>query len=103
MRQSPVRSHAKCSSSATLEQIIDEIRKRGDPNVVAGMTRFGIQASKALGVSIPQLRDLAKKIGKKHSMAEQIWQTGIQEARNLAGMNEDPTRGTQDQKEKVVN
>ena len=103
MRQSPVRSHAKCSSSATLEQIIDEIRKRGDPNVVAGMTRFGIQASKALGVSIPQLRDLAKKIGKNHSMAEQLWQTGIHEARILAGMIDDPARVTEDQMEKWVN
>src|SRR3989475_5661063 len=103
MRNLPIEHARKQSSSVTLEEIIGEIERRGDPKGVAGMARFGIQASKALGVSIPQLRDLAKKIGKNHSMAEQLWQTGIHEARILAGMIDDPARVTEDQMEKWVN
>src|SRR6266516_2621192 len=45
----------------TLEYIIDEIKRRASPKAVAGMARFGIQTGTAFGVSIPQLRDLAKR------------------------------------------
>jgi 3-methyladenine DNA glycosylase AlkD len=64
MRNLPVKSHGKHLSSVALDQIIDEIRKRGNTKAVAGMARFGIQTSKAFGVSIPQLRELARKIGR---------------------------------------
>jgi len=99
MRNLPVKSHGKHPSSVALDQIIDEIRKRGNTKAVAGMAHFGIQTSKAFGVSIPQLRELARKIGKNHSMAEQLWRTGIHEARILAGMIDDPSKVTEDQME----
>jgi len=92
----------KQSSSVKLEQIIHEMDTRGDPKAVAGMARFGIETSKAFGVSIPQLRDLAGKIGKNHHLAEQLWGTGIHEARILAGMIDDPAWVTEDQMEKWV-
>src|SRR5437879_11939154 len=75
---------------------------RGDPKAVAGMARFGIETSKAFGVSIPQLRDLAGKIGKNHHLAEQLWGTGIHEARILAAMIDDPACDTEDDVEKWV-
>jgi|SRR5256712_902299 len=100
MRNLPVKTDGRHYSSTILDQIIDEIKKRGDPKALAGMARFGIQTSKAFGVSIPQLRDLARKIGKNHYLAEQLWRTGIHEARILAGMTDDPARVTEDQMEK---
>ena len=102
MRNPPIEHARKQSSSVTLEKIIGEIERRGDPKGVAGMSRFGIKTSKAFGVSIPQLRDLAGKIGKNHHLAEQLWGTGIHEARILAGMIDDPERVTEDQMEKWV-
>src|SRR5437879_7251566 len=102
MRNPPIEHARKQSSSVTLEKIIGEIEKRGDPKGVAGMSRFGIKTSNAFGVSIPQLRDLAGKIGKNHHLAEQLWGTGIHEARILAGMIDDPERVTEDQMEKWV-
>jgi 3-methyladenine DNA glycosylase AlkD len=47
---------------------MDELRRRGNPKGVAGMSRFGIQTSMALGVSIPQLRDVAKRLGTNHDL-----------------------------------
>ena len=61
MRNLPVKSYGKHLSSVEPDLIIDEIRKRGNTKAVAGMARFGIQTSKAFGVSIPQLRELARR------------------------------------------
>jgi 3-methyladenine DNA glycosylase AlkD len=100
MGNSPITTREGNSSSVTLGQAIEEIKNRGDPKTVAGMASFGIQTSNAFGVSIPRLRDLARKIGKSHSMAEQLWRTGIHETRILAGMIDDPVRVTEDQMER---
>src|SRR2546428_1795902 len=100
MRNPPIKRPRKQPSSVKLEQIIHEMDTRGDPKAVAGMARCGIETSKAFGVSIPQRRDLAGKIGKNHHLAEQLWGTGIHEARILAGMTDDPARVTEDQMEK---
>ncbi len=86
--------------SITLEYVIDEIKRRGSPKAVAGMARFGIQTGTAFGVSIPQLRDLAKRAGTDHELAQKLWKTGIHEARILASMIDDSTRVSEAQMEK---
>jgi 3-methyladenine DNA glycosylase AlkD len=88
--------------SITLEGVMMEIKRRGDPKAVAGMARFGIQTSMALGVSIPQLRTLAKKVGTDHGLAQKLWKTGIHEARILASMIDDPAKVSEDQMENWV-
>src|SRR2546421_12731995 len=96
MRNPPIKRPRKQSSSVKLEQIIHEMDTRGDPKAVAGKARFGIETSKAFGVSIPQLRDLAGKIGKNHHLAAQLRGTGVHEARILGGMIDDPASLTVD-------
>jgi len=83
----------------TLEYVIDEIKRRSSPKAVAGMARFGIQTTTAIGVSIPQLRYLAKKVGTDHELAQKLWKTGIHEARILASMIDDPTKVSEAQME----
>src|SRR5207247_2803702 len=73
----------------THEDVVAEIKGRGDRKAITGMARFGIQTSKAFGVSVPQLRELSRKIGKNHELAQRLWRTGIHEARILAGMIEE--------------
>ena len=48
------------------------------------MKRFGIQGNKILGISVVELRKIAKKIGKSHRVALKLWDSGIHEARILA-------------------
>src|SRR2546427_5030217 len=79
-------------SHMTVDSILQELRRRESPKAREGMSRFGIQTSKALGVSIPQIRDLAKKIGTNHEIAQQLWITGIHEARILASMVDEPAK-----------
>jgi 3-methyladenine DNA glycosylase AlkD len=86
-------------SSIGVKHVIDDLRGRGNPKAVSGMSHFGIETTRALGVSIPQLRDLAQKTGTDHKLAQELWKTGIHEARILASMIDDPSKVSEDQME----
>jgi len=68
-----------------------------------GMARYGINTQKAYGISIYTLRPMAKEIGKNHKLAQQLWVSGIHEARLLAGFIDEPEKVTETQMEKWVN
>jgi 3-methyladenine DNA glycosylase AlkD len=87
-------------STITVEHLMDELRQRGSPKAVVGMARFGIQTGKALGISIPQLRDIAKRLRTNHELAQKLWKTGLHEARILASMIDDPEKVSEDQMER---
>ena len=50
-----------------LRDVIAELKSMGDPKAAAGMARYGIKADGTLGVSIPKLQSLARKIGKRNN------------------------------------
>jgi 3-methyladenine DNA glycosylase AlkD len=87
-------------ASISVEHLIDELKRRGKRKAVAGMSRFGIQTGAALGVSVPKIREIAKKVGTHHDLAQGLWKTGIHEARILASMIDDPAEVSEDQMEK---
>lgn len=66
------------------ENILKRLKALSNPKAVEGMARFGINPENTYGVSIPNLRRIAKEIGKDHSLAQQLWFSGIHEARILA-------------------
>ena len=72
------------------KEVVKKLKSLSDPEAAAGMARFGITPENTLGVSIPNLRKLAKEIGKDHKLAGELWASGIHEARILAGMVDDP-------------
>lgn len=74
----------------TCKEIIKKLKTHANPENVAGMARFGINPKNTLGISIPVLRKTAKQIGKNHELAQELWETGIHEARVLAGFIENP-------------
>lgn len=84
------------------EQILDRLKELSDPEAVEGMARFGINPENTFGVSIPNLRKLAKKIGRNHELAQQLWSSGFHEARILASMIDDPEEVTEEQMESWV-
>lgn len=65
------------------------LRDLADPEAAQGMARFGINPDNTLGISIPNLRGLAKEIGKDHALALELWATAVHEARILASMVDD--------------
>lgn len=83
-------------------EVVQRLRQLGRPEALEGMSRYGISTTRALGVSIPQLRKLAKELGKRPSLAAELWDTGLHEARILATMIDDPSRVTTVQMEAWV-
>ena len=84
------------------KQVINRLKSLSDPEAVKGMARFGINPKNTYGVSIPNLRKLAKEIGRNHELAQQLWETGIHEARILASMIDNPEEVTNEQMESWV-
>lgn len=73
------------------------MREMGDPERRAGMERYGIHAESALGVSIPQLRSLARELGHDHQLAASLWSSGVHDAMILATLVEEPDKVTEEQ------
>jgi 3-methyladenine DNA glycosylase AlkD len=86
----------------TLERVISELKSCENSENVAGMARFGINPDGTLGISIYVLRAIAKKIGKNHILALELWKSGFHEAKILASYIDDPKLVTEDQIEKWV-
>ncbi len=85
-----------------VERILEGLRASADPKAVSGMARYGINPRGTLGVSIPKLRDAAKKIGPNHDTALGLWDSGVHEARILASLVERPHCVTKEQAERWV-
>jgi 3-methyladenine DNA glycosylase AlkD len=79
----------------TLERLRDRSR-------LDGMARFGIQTSRAVGVTVTELRRVARELGRDHDLASALWASGIHEARILASLVDDPALVTQAQMESWV-
>ena len=84
------------------KEILKQLKSLRNPHNVAGMARFGINPRNTLGVSIPQLRGIARHAGKDHRLARELWASGIHEARILAALVDDPARVTEAQMERWV-
>lgn len=84
------------------EEVIRLLKSRASPANVEGMARFGINTAGTLGISIVDLRRLAKQIGIDHPLALQLWASGLHEARLLASFIEDPQRVSEEQAEAWV-
>lgn len=68
----------------TKTAVLRELAGLADPRVRAKMAYFGVDVPKAHGISTPVLHALAKRIGRDHRLAQELWATGIHEARILA-------------------
>jgi len=84
------------------EEILTRLESLSNPDAVAGMARYGINPKGTLGVSIPVLRKVAKKVGKDHGLAGELWASGVHEARIPAGFIDRPDMATEDQMERWV-
>lgn len=79
------------------EDVIKQLKSMSNPKNVEGMARFGINPKNNLGISLYQLRPLAKSIGKNHTLALELWNSGIHDARLLAVLIEDSSKVSKDQ------
>jgi 3-methyladenine DNA glycosylase AlkD len=88
--------------SSRAQEILEQLKRLANPEAVAGMARFGINSENTYGISIPELRRIAKETGRDHALAEALWETGVHEARLLACFVDDPKQVTETQMERWV-
>jgi 3-methyladenine DNA glycosylase AlkD len=84
-----------------VDQIVDRLESLGSAENVAGMARFGIVTEKAFGVPAADIKQIAKEAKKatndRHSLALELWKTGIHDARGVAYLIDDPKLVTEEQ------
>ena len=87
---------------SNFNDIIEKLKSVSNPDAVGGMARFGITPENTFGVSIPNLRKIAKETKKNHALAQQLWESGFRETMILASMIDKPEMVTEEQMEKWV-
>jgi len=87
---------------ATAKQIISQLKEKANTKSVEGMAKFGMTSTNRLGISVPDMRKLAKQIGKNHDVAMELWDSQISEAQIVAALIAEPEKLTEKQMEHWV-
>jgi 3-methyladenine DNA glycosylase AlkD len=85
----------------TSDELIAQLRALGTPENIAGQQRFAIRGGEQLGVSVTDIRKLARGIH-SHELAQELWNSGIHEAQILAAIVDEPAKVTLEQMESWV-
>jgi 3-methyladenine DNA glycosylase AlkD len=86
----------------TVEKIINELKNLSSHKGKSTQQYFGIDTSRSFGLTTPQMRMIAKKIGKNHLLAMQLWKTGHHEAKHIAIFIADPKMVTEKVAERLL-
>ena len=73
------------------------LKRQSTKRTLNGMARYGIPSDNALGVTMADMKALAKRLGRNHQLAAALWDTGGYEARMLASFVDEPARVTSTQ------
>ncbi|MCR9244642.1 MAG: DNA alkylation repair protein [bacterium] len=76
--------------ATSAQSVLKWLARTGTKKVRDGMARYAIPSEHAFGVSVGDLRKEAKRIGRDHDLAHDLWATGKYEARMLAIFVADP-------------
>lgn len=90
----PVAVPAQPSLPSQVQDVLARLKRAGTPHDRENLTRFGIAANKAFGVSVANVQKLAKQLGRNHELALALWETGWYEARLLCCFVDEPARVT---------
>src|ERR1700691_922805 len=69
-----------------MQSILDTLKAKGRENTRAIYARHGLPADRVYGVSVADLKIIAKSIRGQQSLALDLYATGIVDAMYLAGM-----------------
>jgi 3-methyladenine DNA glycosylase AlkD len=74
--------------------VLKGLERRGTKRNRDGMTRYAIVSPRAFGVSVGDLRDIGRRLGRDHELALALWDSGWYEARMLCAFVDEPARVT---------
>ena len=75
----------------TAQEVVEELKTLGKPSIKKVLINHGAREP-FFGVSVEDLKKLQKRIRKDHSMALELYETGISDAMYLAGLIVDDAR-----------
>ena len=90
------------SADESARDVVRTLELLGDRSRLEGMARFGIDTTRAVGVTVTELRRLARDLGHDHELAAALWASGVHEARLLASLVDEPAMVTEAQMEAWV-
>lgn len=85
---------------ASVDSVLTWLARHSSKRARDGMARYGIPSDNASGVSVGDIRLLAKRLGRNHDLALALWDTGSYEARMLTPFIDEPARVTPAQMER---
>ena len=77
--------------------ILAELRRHAKPDAAEKLARFGIPGTNALGLAMAEVQAIAGRVGRRHDLVDELWATGIYEARLLCAYVDDPAAVTKAQ------
>jgi 3-methyladenine DNA glycosylase AlkD len=83
-----------------VDDVLAQLRARADPARLPAMARYGIATEHAYGVTVAELRTIARGLRPDHALAGALWESGVPEARILASMVDDRAMVDDDQLER---
>jgi 3-methyladenine DNA glycosylase AlkD len=84
-------------------QVMDLLKSNTNDRGVENWNKLDISKNlKSFGVGLTVLRKLAKKIGRDHALAAQLWKSKNYDAKIIALLIDDPKKITREQAEKQV-
>ena len=82
------------STDARVREVLAFLKRKGTKRNREGMARYAIVAPKVFGVSVSDLKQLGKRLGRDHALALALWKTGWYEARMLTPFVDEPAKVT---------
>lgn len=89
----------QCRADVSAGEVLAWLEEHGTPENLEAMQRFGISAGRAVGVGIGELKRYATSLGRRHELAQELWESGLYDARMLASFVGDPAQVTRAQME----
>lgn len=85
----------------TATDILDELKTLGSPSVCKVLLKHGV-GEPCYGVKIGDLQPLRKRVKMNYTLALELWESGVHDARYLAGLIADDTQMTLDDLQRWV-
>ena len=84
------------------QEILEILKSKQSTENMAGMSRFGINVDNAYGVTVKVIKEIAKTLPQNHQLADELWNSGIHEARILSSLVDEYDKLTEEDLERKV-
>jgi len=84
------------------QELFKEVLNLRNGEVHSEMKKYGLNYNKALGASVVNLRELAKRYESNHLLAQKLWGKGFRESRILASLLEKPDEASKQQVQRWI-